>query len=431
MQRFANILGYRIIELMKAGSKGDAETTLRLIADAGRFDDSPKLLKALAEGFERHGQDSLAAVAYAFAWTRARSGWGWLTFGGETEIESLQRATQLDRALVLRTIAGEIEQVVSRGLGTYGIAQALMYGFAKGGLGTSSSVAFDIWDEAFAVIADRAPRVAAADDPDDVYVAPDHDSGADLPGDIDTAFAAAAIAGLAHPGREQKRRTLVATQVLIDERASLVTAAFEPALSSLSDPATLTWLLRVIELTGEKATPIVSESRGALIELAGRPHLTVRALARRLLSSSEVPLAPPAEPDLELLDRGSPGLLLPAGATVGREDTEPINGMIDEVAGVRLSQAEPILPGLREAVRNRVDEALKSEEHKRRIREQLRAYADDSKKRWPDAFLAPDEAVEDAIQQAASGGPCSSVNERRTGSGSRRIRGVARTGVAG
>ena len=257
VERFANVLGYRIIELMEARREGDAQTAVRLIADACKFGDKLELLESLAEGFERHRQGSLAAVTYTLAWTRTRSHGGWLAFGGETEIESLQRATQLDRALALRTIAEEVERVVSRGLGTCGITQALMYGFAKGGLDTSTSVPFDIWNEAFTVIADRLPRVAAADDPEDIYVAPDTDGGAHLLGNINAAFAAAAVAGLAHPGREQKRRSLVGIQVLINERASGVTSALESALSSLSDSATLTWLLRVIELADEKAAPIV------------------------------------------------------------------------------------------------------------------------------------------------------------------------------
>ena len=406
VERFANVLGYRIIELMEAGREGDARTAIRLIADAGRFGDKPKLLKSLAEGFERHKQGSLAAVAYTLVWTRTRGHGGWLTFGGETEIESLQCATQLDRILVLRTIAEEVEQVVvsrARGFGTYGITRALMYGFAKGGLGTPSSVPFDIWNEAFAVIANRVPRVAATDDPEDIYVAPDPDSGADLLGDINTTFAAATVAGLAHPGREQKRRSLVAIQMLTDKRASAIIASLETALSSLSDPATLTWLLRVIELAGEKVAPIVPGYRSALMDLAGCPHLTVRALARRLLSDDGVPLAPSAEPDSELLDRGSIGILLPISAGVDREDTEEINGMINEVAGVRLSRAEQILPGLRQAVGKRVDTALKSEELKRRMKAQFRAYGDSVKERWPNAYLASEEAVEDAIQRAAAG----------------------------
>ena len=403
VERFANVLGYRIIELVESGRDADAETALSLIADAGKINDRSELLKALAKGFERRGQDSLAALAYTLAWTRRRASGGWLTFGGETDIESLQRATQLDRALVLRTIAEEVEQVISRRLGTYGLAQALMYGFARGGLGTSSSVPFDIWDEAFTVIAERVPWVATTDDPDDVYAAPSFDDGTDLPGDINAAFAAAAVAGLAHPGREQKRRSLVAVQVLIDERASAVRASLKIALLSLSDPATLTWLLRGIELAGEKAAPSISGSRNALIELAGRPHLTVRTLARRLLSSGEVPLASPAEPDLELLEQGFTSLVLPAGAKVDREDTARIGDEIDDVAGVRLSRAEQILPGLGEAVRNRVDATLKSEEYQRRMQAQIRAYADSLEKRRPDAFLASDEAVEDAIQRASAG----------------------------
>ena len=401
-ERFANILGYRFIRLMEAGRENDAESALRLIADTGGFNDRPELLKALAEGFERHGQKSLAAVAYTLAWTRTRGRGGWMTFGGETEIESLRRATQLDRALALRTIAEEVEQLITRGL-TLGITQALIYGFTNGGLGTSNSVAFEIWDEAFAVIADRAPRVAAADDPDDVYVAPTPDSGTDLPGDINTAFAAATLAGLAHPGREQKRRSLVATQVLIEERTSAVTAALEHALSSLSDPATLTWLLRVIELAGERTAQIVSELRSALTELAGRPHLTVRALARRLLSDEEIPLAQSAEPDSELLEGGSTGLLLPSGIEVGQNDAARTDNMIDGIAGVRLSHAEPILPGLRKAVLKRFDAARNSEEQKHREQAQLRAYADQVKNRWPDVFLARNEAVEDTIQRSAAG----------------------------
>ena len=154
MERFANVVGYRIMELMEAGREKDAETALRLISDPSGLGDSPKLLKALAEGFERHGQDSLAAEAYVLEWTRSRGRGGWLRLGGNAEFESLRRATQLDRALALQTIAEEVEQIVSRGLGALGITQALMYGFAMGGLGTSSSEAFDIWDEAFSVIAD-------------------------------------------------------------------------------------------------------------------------------------------------------------------------------------------------------------------------------------------------------------------------------------
>ena len=172
--------------------------------------------------------------------------------------------------------------------GHTGSTQALIYGFAKGGLGISDLTCFEIWREGLAVIASRLPRVGEADNPGDVYVAPYPDSGADLLGDIDTAFVAATVAGLAHPGREQKRRSLLGIQVLISESASVAIAPLGSALSSLSDPATLTWLLRVIEMAGENAAPIIARSRSVLIKLTKRPHLTVRALARRIISRDNV-----------------------------------------------------------------------------------------------------------------------------------------------
>ncbi len=403
VERFANIVGYRIIELVEGGHKEDAETALRMISDPTGFGDSPNLLNALAEGLERQGQDGLAAEAYTLAWTRSRSRGGWLRFGGKAEIEALQRAAQLDRGLALQTIAEEIEQVVSRGLGALGITQSLMYGFAMGGLGVSDAEAMDIWEEAFSVIEERLPRVAATDDPDDVYIPPDPDSGADVPGDVDIAFAAAAIAGLAHPGREQKRRSLVAVKVLIDERPSVFAAAIEPALAILSDPATLTWLLRMIELSRENARSTISECDAVLAKLMERPHLTVRALSRRLLPHRQVPLPRSDEPDVELLDRHPPALILPAGSTVDLENSAELDGMIDEVAGARLSRAERIYPRLREALRKRVLSIQKDEVIARRMEIQFRAYGDHLRERWPDGFLAINEAVEDAIQRAAAG----------------------------
>ncbi|MCY4673284.1 MAG: ATP-binding protein [Bacteroidetes bacterium] len=405
VDRFANILGYRIIELIGEGREGDAQTAVRSIAYAGKIFEVSTLLRSLADGFERHGAVCLAALAFTLVWTRARAQGGWLNFGGETEIESLRRAAKLNRDLALRTIAEEIEQgFIRRPGGTYGITQALIYGFAKGGLGNSASTCFEIWDQGLAVIASRLPRVGAAENPEGGYIAPNPDSGANLLGDIDTAFAAATVAGLAHPSREQKRRSFLGIQVLINERASFATAPLGAALSSLSDPATLTWLLRVIELADEKAAPIIARSRSVLIKLAERPHLTVRTLARRIISRDDIPLVRPIGPEPELIDWGSTGILLFDEPTVAQEDTAVLDRFIDSVAGVRLSRAERILPGLSEAVRRRVKTVLDDVVYQRRMRAQANAYgANQFRRRRPDAFLASEEVVEDILQQTAAG----------------------------
>ena len=403
VERFANVLGYRLVELAEDDREVDAAKAIRLIADAGGFYDKSKLIYEIAEGLERLGHGVLAAVAFTLAWTRARGGGGWLTFGGETAIESLQRATQIEPAVVRRTIAEEIEETVYGGYGTRGIAQALMYGFAKADLGKASSIAFDIWDEAFAVIADRAPRVSDLDDPDDVYEVPNGDSCVDLPGDLNAAFAAAAVGGLAHASREQKRRSLVAVQMSIVERPSAVASGIETALLSLSDPATLTWLLRVLERAGKDADPVISACRSALKHLLASPYLTVRALARRLLPIGADPLATSSKPDPALLEGGSQ-ILLPERTGPHLEDPSGVVGMIEEVAGSRLARGDRILPGFRAAVRKRVATEMESDLIKRRMKAQLDAYADKLEERWPDAFLAHEQAVEDAIQWVAAGG---------------------------
>ena len=401
VQRFSNILGYRLCELLENGQERQAEAYLRLIADSVGLDDRPGLLRALGQGLERLGHVRLATASLTLAWTRRRGSGGWSAFGGATEIESLRHAARLNRAITLTTLASEVERLVSQGLGTVGVTKALVTAFSRISLSASSSTAFEMWEEALAVIAARAPRVAPSDDPSNVYSAQDGRGEADALGDLDSALAASAIAGLAHPGREQKRRSFLATQTLIDFRPSTVAGAISSALSLTSDPATLTWLLRVIELAGDAATPILAASQGALRELARGPLLTARTLARRLLSDEEVPIATPDEPDSELLERN--GLLLATVNGNTDDDLAAIAGIVDDVAGVRLSRAESMIPGLGQAVERRVRERRKNRQQQIRLDAQLQAYSEPSRRRWPNAFLVPEEIVEDALQRAAAG----------------------------
>ena len=401
--RFANILGYRIVGMAEDGSRDDAETALRLLADAVRFGDRDGLLKGIAEGLERHGERALAAIAYTLAWTRTRGRGGWMTFGGETEIDSLRIAAGIDRALVRETLAGEVERVIAHSLGSIGVTQALTLAFAHGCLSSDSADCFAIWDEAFAVISARTPRVAAFDDPDDIYTAPDPDVGEAVPGDIDAAFATATLAGVTHPGREQKRRSFLAAWTLVNHRATKMAQGIDVALRSASDPATLTWLLRLIAVAGDSASDIVRSSREALVDLAESPWLTVRVLARSLLPNEKVALGAPCEPDGELLGRGSDRIILPTEAA---DENGKDSGSADLVflqASARLSRAERTLPGIIDAVIGRFRDARRSDALRERLRTQLRALETRPEHHWPDAFVVWSESIEDAIQRVASG----------------------------
>ena len=400
-ERFGNLLGYRLLELLNDGRKNDVDNALISIADTVTIFSRSTLLKYLAEGFARFGFNDLAAKSYALAWTRARGGGGWLTFGGETEIDSLKSAACLDLQCTLATVAEEVERMLSRGANTYGITQGLIYGFALAGLAKSSSTAFDLWEGAFSVIENRIPRLTSVDGLEEKYLAPVTDNGMELLGDINLAFASAAVAGLAHPGLEQKRRSLLATRVLIEERPTASATAIKTALQSLSDPTTLTWLLRLIELIGSKAKQIVSACREELRELAVSPHLTIRVIARRLLGYEKINPIPYREPDRELVAQSD--LLIPEEDSPVLDEPDKVNSVIEFAAAARLEKAEYLLPGLRTAVRRRVKFSLKSDRHKSRMNAQRRAYVDERNKRFPNILLATFEAVEDAIQQSASG----------------------------
>ena len=82
-------------------------------------------------------------------------------------MSSLRKASELDPELALEVIADQTVDIVTagmdRGYWTYGICQAVIHAFAVGALippeGSSLDMAFAVWDEAFAVIDDRAPTV--------------------------------------------------------------------------------------------------------------------------------------------------------------------------------------------------------------------------------------------------------------------------------
>ena len=211
------------------------------------------------------------------------------------------------------------------------------------------------------------------------------------------------VATLAHAGRERKRRAFFAIEFLLDERPSAIAPAMETALLALSDPATLTWLLRMIETRRETASMIVAACRGALTELADRPHLTIRALARRLLPACDLPLPRSLDPDPALLDRLVVRPPVPIGVNPRESERPAPDGLVDELAGVRLSKAERIVPGLRSAVIGRLSVTLGSDAHRRRMQRQYRAYGDTVRRRPPDVFLASCEAVENAVQLSAAG----------------------------
>jgi hypothetical protein len=406
LDRFAGLIGYRLLELAESGREADVAAVLRVLGGSAGYSDGALLLGHLAEGLERYGYQGLAAQAHALAWTRARGGGGWLNFGGETALDALRNAARLDPVITADLVAEETERVVASGrYGTYGVTEALIIAFAARALGVAGSdpvdTAFAMWEEARAVINDRTPRVDDTDDPDQPYAAPQPDDGSRTPGDLDVAFAAAALAGFAHASLESKRRSLLAAQALITQRPGIAGPAVATALAVLSDPATLTWLLCLISDQGVEGKTVARHCEPQLWVLAQGPYLTVRAIARRLLPPESAAALPLGPSDAGLLM--SPGSTLWVPQASDDDDGAPTE-LVRGVAGARLVDAQPLAPGLAEAVLRRVVTDSASPELKSRMKDQLRAYRDTSiRDHWPDAYLAVEQIVEEALQRTAAG----------------------------
>lgn len=417
VDRAAATLGYRLIELAQDGRSEEAVNHLKHIADGSGFGRGSDLLSALAEGFALRGETRMAAVAGALAWTRARGSGGWLAFGGETHLDALRIATDADAGTVLDVLGEEISRAVrSDRVGT-GVTQALIIAFATGavrlgqlehqGSGTEAGTdaAFMCFDAAMEVIGARTPRIQDHDDPDLAYAPPSADASERAPGDLDAALATAAIAFLARPEREAKRRALLATEYLITHRPEVTANGLHHALANQSDPGSLTWLMSLLTQTVDPRSPALAASADTLTALAAGPHLVVRALARALCATPPALPAPdPADPDLvyetvpRLWTPGSEGHAITDDETFAR-------AILRDFAGERLEGAEPILPGLIAASLRRLDTALDDDDLQRKMRRQLDQLRDrDAEENiWPDTWLAIAEAAEESVQRAAAG----------------------------
>ncbi|MBB4930686.1 hypothetical protein F4561_001506 [Lipingzhangella halophila] len=406
LEQMTDLVGAGLLNLAAQGQTDEAAQVLRAIAGPFDFRDGPLLLRQFADKLHHNGHDALAAEAYALTWVRTRGQGGWLNFGGETALDALRAAAQLDPALTHRVITEEAEAVVNTGrYGTHGITQALIYAFAHQALALppndSLDLAFALWDEAATVIESRAPRVHDSDDPQLPYLDPDNDNdnGTPAPGDLDQVLATAALAAVAHAGREGKRRAMVATRSLITLRPEATAPAMALALGQLSDPATLMWLLCLLHEQGPAAQPVVDHCQDALEALARGPLLTVRSLARRLLTDvASVPMGPSDPAALK-----PPSSLWTPTAQGDSPRERVLAGMVAEVADARLTEAEQLQPGLIRAVLAKVRRKIDTERVIERNKTQLRANRSVDEGELPDAYLAIEETIEEAIQTVAAG----------------------------
>jgi len=435
-ERFANAIGYRLLELSGQGRDSDCLTAIRYLANNAGVDQAGRLLGDLARGFELRDKAQLAVLCHTLAWTRTRGGNGWNTFGGTNALESLSSAVKIDERATLRILAEEVAFFVrSSGYGRYGISRALVVAMSR--IQWSSldgMLPFLVWDQAYEVIQSRLPRQGSDDDPVPAYQpdaierpAFERRNAVSPRGERDSEAAAYAltmgvIASLSSPAREDKRRTLLAIKLLVAEEPDLISMALRKLLQNISDPTTLTWLLYVLLDSGSSTQTVVATCESALRKLASsRSFLIVRSLAAELLAlhGFEPPSPPVVDDGVTLGSTGYSGLWLPVeGTDFDRSSTPSARDNADSDAGTegpydpelimahfgrdRVAQADALVPGFGAAVKRELIQALRSESFERRRGRQLRALASHVREIQPNAVIGVEERFEEIVQRTGA-----------------------------
>ncbi|WP_045316098.1 AAA family ATPase [Lentzea aerocolonigenes] len=366
----------------------DFRDTYQLLAGVGAY---------LADIATPEG-NTAAAQAFALAWTQSNGRGGYMHFGGLTTIELLHRATALDSTATCGVVVDAVRSALTGpSYRASGVTQALVYAFNAGALNCGdedpSSTALEIWDEAFAIIDARTPAVGD-DGTSLTYIAPDASNLGPTEDEVSLAFALSTFVGLAQPGREAKRRTLLALRDLGAACPGLFASALPIVLRSLDNVLTLTWLLRETAELVSADPSLVAEAQFEIDELTKSPYLTGRWLARKLklacLPDSSLEAGPS---DLSRFPtpilNGAPSERLQRGEE-----------FLWDAAKCRVSRANELVEGFHDATVESVARLTDDDGFVRSVREALRPLRSGVED-WPDAILPLHHVPEVSLQQVA------------------------------
>lgn len=358
-------LSYHLGQLADAGHEDDARRLLRFFARDADVGPSGKEhpLGKLAGALEAAGYNSLAAMAYALAYTATRGGGGWLQMGDQGHAHLISRGVELDAGIAQQVVADEVAYALRGNWYSMGISRHLIERLAAWG---EPNVAEAAWRAAFTIIAHRLPLA-----PEDGWFARLEDA-ADAPWlidgwSVDEALVALLLARLSDPRLTLKLAALAGVVRAIERRPDTVAA---PLRWWLTRNTHFTSVLLVFDALGnaESAPFPITEAVDDVLrsyvacDLWGVRRLAAELLARAgrpetLRSGDNQPVDNGSDPDSE-----RQGLLLSADAS----------GVLKELAH--------LWPALPVQVARRMHRSSSGTIHKERIKSRYRlAYGRDGK----------------------------------------------------
>ncbi len=282
-------LGYHLGQLVDAGREDDVRRLLRFWArDAAPLGSGrAHPLGALASGLDAAGYASLAATAYALAYTASRGGNGYHRLGDKTHGYLIDRAVALEPARAHQVVADEVAFAVRGNWYSSGTTHHLVERLAAWGEPVAAEAA---WREAFAVVRHRLPLA-----PQNGWFAPlrdDREPG--WPGDewsVDEGLVALLLARISDPTLAQKVNALDGVVRAIARRPDAVPV---PLRWFLTRNAPLTSVLLVLDALQNSEAPPYPITRAIAEVLRGYATCDLwgaRRLATALLSRAGLPVA--------------------------------------------------------------------------------------------------------------------------------------------
>ena len=305
----ANAIGWRLLQVTTEDGADAAIGLLHRVVEEFNALSNTAVLADVAAGIDLRRDDApqtlipLASAAYTLAFTKIRGGGGWLTFAGRDRPDLWQRAVALDADTATGILADQVATAIGgRPYGTHGVTQALVAAFAAQSPDPADShpgSAFACWDAALEVIEHRLPGSTPYDNAETykpTTASPSRSS-------TDVTLTRLALATLAMPARDDRRRALVTATALLAARPAEAQAAISHVLAADLGAGPLTWLLTVVR-EGTRDGELTDDLAAQLMLLARSDLLSVRALAAEILANAGRPIpAPPAmatHPSLQL-----------------------------------------------------------------------------------------------------------------------------------
>ncbi len=356
----ASALGYHLGQLIDSGREEDVRRLLRFFARDVyiSYSEDVQPLVSIAGALEAAGYDSVAAMAYALSYSKARGGDGWLRMGDQAQGFLMDRAIELDAAAARRTVADEVAYSLRGPSYVGGTSRHIVERLAAWG---EPTLAEEAWREAFSVVQHRLPLAPVHGWFATLRIDGEHDWPL-VDWSVDEALILLLLARIGNPRLACKVSALAGVVRAIQRRPDGV---IKPLRWWLARNASVTSVLLVLDVLRQAEVPAYRITLALSQELQGyvsSPLWGARRLAAQLLERAAVLFV-----DATYVEDPSAPVGSSQGIRLAAEEND--NASQRSVVGItELDEVSTLWPDVGEKVALRLTQLSASEGHRARAR---------------------------------------------------------------